>query len=342
MLDLALTYDDITLVPSYSEIRSRKDPSTKCSIMGLELETPILSANMDTVTESKMAIAMWNSGGLGALHRFMDVEKNCQEYRAVRIAGAECLVSIGANDWWDRAEALYSEGARRFVVDIAHGHSILVQDVVVKLRKEFGNNVKIMVGNIATESAVHAAKRWGADAVKCGIGGGSICSTRLVTGFGVPMFTSVLECSRAARAYAIEVIADGGIRASGDIVKAMVAGATGVMVGRLLAGTSETPGEEECISSSTSIQPAYVKQYRGMSSASTRQRIGSTALAEGIDAVVPATGSVKEKIEDLTAGLKSGMSYAGAKTLEEMQRVRWMRQTSHGVIEGTPHILKDS
>ncbi len=339
--DFALAYDDITLCPEYSEIRSRKDPSPRCSIMGLDLETPILSANMDTITESKMAIAMWESGGLGVLHRFMNVEKNCEEYRAVRITGAECLVSIGANDWWSRAEALYSEGARRFVIDIAHGHSVLVKDVVERLRKEFGDTVKIMVGNIATEGAVHAAKRWGADAVKVGVGGGSICTTRLVTGFGVPMFTSILECSKAARSSQLEVVADGGIRTSGDIVKAMVAGATGVMVGRLLAGSSETPGEEDSVVSSTSIQPIYVKQYRGMSSASTRQRIGSSALAEGIDAVVLSTGSVKGKVEDLTAGLKSGMSYAGAKTLEEMLRVRWMRQTSHGTIEGTPHILKD-
>lgn len=331
-MNYALTYDDITLVPSYSEIRSRRDPISKCSIMGLELRTPILSANMDTITESKMAIAMWESGGLGVLHRFMTVAKNCEEYRAVRASGAECLVSIGANDWWDRAEALYSEGARRFVIDIAHGHSILVKEVVIRLRKEYGASVGIMLGNVATADAVHAAARWGADAIKVGVGGGSICTTRLVTGFGIPMFTSILECSKVAREHDLELIADGGIRTSGDIVKAVVAGASAVMVGRLLAGTEESPGETIALNK---------KAYRGMSSASTRERIGSTALAEGIDAEVYVTGSVKAKIEELTAGLKSGMSYGGARTLEEMQRVRWMRQTSHGTIEGTPHILKD-
>lgn len=336
MTDYALTYDDITLVPDYSEIVSRKQPNSSTIIMGLELKTPIISANMDTVTESKMAIAMWKAGGIGALHRFMDVEKNCSEYLAVKAAGAECLVSIGATNWWDRAEALYGAGARYFIIDIAHGHSMLVRDVIKKMREEFGNDVKIMAGNVATASAVNHMKLWGADAVKVGVGGGSICTTRVVTGFGVPMFTSVLECSKAARQAGIQCVADGGIRSSGDIVKAIVAGADAVMVGRLLAGVEETPGEVY----HTSNLVTGKKEYKGMSSASTRQRIGSTALAEGIDAEVFAFGTAEQKVNDLTAGLKSGMSYAGATELADMRRVRWMRQTAHGTIEGSPHILK--
>jgi IMP dehydrogenase len=333
MNDFALTYDDVTLVPDFSDIESRKDPDPSTNIMGLELKTPIISANMDTVTESKMAIAMWKAGGLGILHRFMDVQKNCDEFRAVKAAGCECMVSIGAGpDWWPRAEALYNAGARHFVIDIAHGHSTLVKEVLKKMRVEFGDEVKIMAGNIATASAVNHMKLWGADAVKVGVGGGSICTTRVVTGFGVPMFTSVLECAKAARAAGMQCVADGGIRASGDIVKAIVAGADAVMVGRLLAGSEETPGE--------TFGSIPTKKYQGMSSASTRQRIGSTALAEGIDAAVAAGGTAVQRINDLTAGLKSGMSYAGARELSDMRRVRWMRQTSHGAIEGTPHILK--
>lgn len=339
MTEYALTYDDVTLVPEFSDIASRKDPSTECSIMGLELKTPILTANMDTITESKMAIAAWNAGGVGVLHRFMDVEKNCEEYANVRIAGAECMVSIGAKDWLPRAEALYSAGARLFVIDIAHGHSSLVRDVITTMRDKYGNDVRIMAGNVATSSAVRSLKEWGADAVKVGVGGGSICTTRVVTGFGIPMFSSVFDCALAARKLGMDVIADGGIRSSGDIVKALVAGASGVMVGRLFAGTDETPGESWESTNEMGF-PRKKKQYNGMSSVSTRVRIGSSALAEGIDAVVECQGSVAGKIQDLTAGIKSGMTYGGCRTVHQLRRVKFLQQTPHGTIEGTPHILK--
>ena len=341
MTEFALTYDDVTLVPNYSEIRSRKEPDPSCELMGFNLRTPILSANMDTITEAKMAVAMWKAGGIGILHRFMDIEKNCEEFQKVKSAGAECMVSIGAGPgWFDRAENLFSVGARHFVIDIAHGHSIMVRNVISKMRKEFGA-VKIMAGNVATAEAVRDMKKWGADCVKVGIGGGSVCSTRIVTGFGIPMFSSVLECAAAADEVGIQLVADGGIKCSGDIVKALVAGADAVMVGKLLAGSDETPGEAKFHAGGPgSLLGGMKKEYKGMSSASARQRNGSTALAEGVDAVVEATGSVVQKIEDLTAGLKSGMSYAGAKNLSQMSSVRWVRQTPHGTIEGTPHILK--
>lgn len=334
----ALTYDDVALCPGYSEIRSRKDPDTSTSLMGLALKTPIVSANMDTITESDMAIAMWKAGGVGVLHRFMEVERNCDEYEKVTSAGAECMISIGASgDWLHRAKSLYSVGARRFVIDIAHGHSILVKEVISEMRQHFGNDVKIMAGNVATEEALIDFKIWGADCVKVGVGGGSVCTTRLITGFGVPMFTSILECSEAARRHGLEIVADGGIRTSGDISKAVVAGANAVMVGKLLAGVAEAPGEIS-YSPVSGVGILIKKEYKGMSSVSTRQRIGSSALPEGIDTEVVAAGTVEQTIAELTSGLKSGMSYAGANNLSEMRKVRWMRQSHHGAIEGTPHV----
>lgn len=333
MNDFALTYDDVTLRPKYSHIKSRRDPDPATQLMGMSLKVPILSANMDTITEHEMAIAMANSGAVGVLHRFMDIDKNVEELKKVYDAvGDHCMVSIGAKDWQTRAKALHKAGATQFVIDIAHGHSVLVEEVIKELRSEYGNSIHIMMGNIATAEGVHHAADWGADSVKVGVGGGSICTTRLVTGFGVPMFSSVLECSKAALQYDIKVVADGGLKTSGDIVKAFVAGAHAVMVGRLLAGTYETPG--------SIISGTNNKSYRGMSSASTRDRIGSTALAEGIDAVVALSCPVEEKIADLVAGIKSGMSYGGASTLKDLTSVEWMRQTPHGAIEGTPHILR--
>ena len=143
MTDFALTYDDVTLVPEYSEIRSRQDPDPSCDLMGIKLSSPIVSANMDTITESMMAIAMWNAGGIGVLHRFMDIEKNCREYQIVKRADAECMNSLGTKDWEERTSRLFAIGARHFVIDIAHGHSVLVKEMLMGLREKYGDQIKI-------------------------------------------------------------------------------------------------------------------------------------------------------------------------------------------------------
>ncbi len=470
---LGLTFDDVLLVPRRSAIRSRSDVSTATQLSRhITLSIPIVSANMDTVTESAMAIALARAGGIGIIHRFNTPQRQAAEVAKVKraesyvverpytipvtatmgegrrlmdtldtggllVMDGETLVGIlterdilfeenpqrpvrelmtprerlitaspntsvdearailhknkieklplldaegrvrgvitskdivkrkqfpqatkdskgrlrvGAavgvrHGFLDRAELLLNAGADTIVIDIAHGHSDNAIDAVRALRRTFGD-IDIIAGNVATAEGVVDLAEAGADAVKVGVGPGSICVTRIVTGFGVPQLSAIMECAEAARRVGVPIIADGGIRTSGDIVKALAAGGQTVMIGSLLAGTTESPGL------TVMRRGRKYKVSRGMASlAANMSRQGTepgdkapgevdwqAVVAEGVEAVVPYRGDVGEVLGQLVGGLRSGLSYAGATTIEELQaNARFVRITQAGVKESGPH-----
>jgi len=304
----------------------------------MERNVPVISANMDTVTGAKMCVAMWNAGCIGALHRFSSINIEVQEYESVLKYDANALVTVGVIDWEQRAEALYAAGARYFIIDIAHGHSILMKEAVVGMRKKY-KDIRIIAGNVATAEAVRDLQSWGADVVKLGVGGGSICKTRIVTGHGVPMFSCILECAAEADKLNLQVIADGGIRSSGDIMKALVAGADCVMAGSLFAGTDESPGNII-----REFGKPERKVYRGMASfeaqADRNPSVNIGVASEGVSSAIQYKGPVTPIINELEMGIKSGMSYCNATRLHEIPlQAKWIVQTHAGYVEGTPHIL---
>lgn len=470
--DNGLTFDDVLLVPHRSAIQSRKDVSTETWLVpGIRLTLPIISSNMDTVTETRMAIAMAQLGGIGILHRFMTIEQQAEcvsrvkrseslivespltispevsvgharqymaevdvgglmvidddrhllgvvtnrdvllapdddlpvsqvmtprerlvvasqtetleearrklyEYRIEklplvdangRLAGlitAQDIVKIqkhpnatkdsrghlrvgiavGAHpENIDRASSCLAAGADVLVVDIAHGHSDHVINMVRSLKQRFPE-VPIIAGNIATAQGVEDLAKAGADAVKVGVGSGSICTTRIVTGFGIPQLSAIIECADAGRGLNIPIIADGGIRNSGDLTKSLAAGASSVMVGGLLAGTDESPG------ATVIREDRRYKIVRGMASLSAnieRRMLEKSELAieewgevvpEGVEATVPYKGAVSDVIYQLVGGLRSGLSYAGARSIEELWQVaEFIRITPSGMEESHPH-----
>ncbi len=463
-----LTFDDVLLVPRRSPVRSRGDVDTSSLLVeGIRLHIPILSANMDTVTESEMAITMARLGGLGIIHRFMSVERQAAEVARVkraenlvvenpytiapettvaqarqlmeewdsggllvsdadghllgilttrdvlfeddgsrpvrevmtprerlvtappgttlaearrilhrarveklplvtedgRIAGLITAKDIVKREQYphatkdekgrlrvgaavgvkqgelERAEALVAADVDLLVLDIAHGHSDHAIEMLKRLRATFGGRVKIVAGNVATAQGVRDLAEAGADAVKVGVGPGSICITRVVTGFGVPQLSAILECARAAREVGVPIIADGGIRTSGDLTKALAAGAQTVMIGGLFAGTRESPGF------TVQRNGQRFKLVRGMASLSANMSRHDSAdvdpdqiVPEGVEAMVPYRGSVVEIVRQLVGGLRSGMSYAGAYTIAELQEnAEFVPITLAGLQESKPH-----
>jgi IMP dehydrogenase len=466
----ALTFDDVLLVPKRSSIHSRKDVdlSTRLS-RNIKLNVPIVSANMDSVTESAMAISMAHNGGIGIIHRFMSVERQVEEVLKVKRAesviieepytiwpsatmsdakrlmqekGVSGLLVVDANKkllgiltardllfeendlnrvselmtpmkslhtasadasvdearqllrkykleklplvdeeghlrglitskdmvtlaerpqackdskgqltvgaavgiregYIERARALVDAGVDVLVVDVAHGHSDRVLNVVRKLKKEL-SQVDVIAGNVATPEGTKDLIDAGADAVKVGIGSGSICITRIVTGAGVPQLTAVLECAEAAGESGVPIIADGGIRNSGDITKALATGASSVMIGSMLAGTEESPGV------TVMRNGRKYKIHRGMASVGASMKRGTEEaedeaalleyVAEGIEAFVPYRGTSHEILAQLAGGIRSGLSYCGAKTLVELrQNASFVRLTSAALKESYPH-----
>jgi IMP dehydrogenase len=467
-----LTFDDVLLVPKRSHVYSRGDVSTATRLTPrIPMAIPIVSANMDTVTESQMAVAMARRGGIGIIHRFMTAEREADEVRRAKRAeshtveaphtiepeatakranelmarrGIGGLVVVDTEDhpigiltrrdlefagdaeivaalmtpadrlvtapvgtsleearrilherrieklplvdgagrlaglittkdimrlsqhpeatkdrkgrlrvgaavgvrpgFLERAEMLLAAGADAIVVDIAHGHSDSAIETVRELRRRFGA-IDIIAGNVATAEGTRDLIEAGADAVKVGVGPGSICITRIVTGFGVPQLTAIAECSEVARAAGIPIIADGGIRNSGDVVKALAAGADSVMIGSLLAGTDESPGVVVMRNNRRS------KVSRGMASLGAamdrpdRQLEGpeedpawTRVVAEGVEAAVPYRGSVDDLLHQLVGGLRSGLSYGGALTIAELQaNAEFMQMSQAGVVESRPH-----
>ena len=334
----ALSFDDVLLAPAFSSVRSRKaiDLSVQAKGFNTPIRIPIVSSPMDSVTEAAMVATIDSVGGLGVIHRYNTIEHQTQMVHSCYTSNVSNIgAAIGAtDDYRQRAESLVKAGANVLCVDIAHGHHVLMAECLHNLRKDFGKDVHIMAGNVATLSGFNDLSDWGADSIRVGIGGGSICSTRTQTGHGVPTFQSILDCSKSDRDALL--IADGGLKNSGDMVKALAAGADLLMCGSLLSGTNETPGQ--------TIQSAdgrMQKVYRGMASReaqkSWRNAVGSV---EGIATTVDVKGPATNVLLDLAWGIKSGLSYSGAKNLTEFRAIaEFVQQTNAGAKESGTHIL---
>lgn len=337
MNNQAITFDDVLLVPAYNHHESRRVVNTSMTdrLSKLTLELPVISSNMDTITESKMANFMRSKGAMGALHRFLSVEDNIKEFKNCQ---GPVFVSVGCTDAeLQRAEALRDAGADYFCVDVAHAHAKYVGKTLKSLRQLLGSRC-IMAGNVATYAGADYLASCGADIIKAGIGGGSVCSTRIKTGFGIPMLTCIQECARTDRS----IVADGGIRTSGDIVKALAFGADFVMIGGMLAGTEPTPGEII-----TKEDGKQVKRYRGMASREAQEdflgQMHEWKTAEGVATEVPYRKNHENIIADIIGGLRSGLTYAGADTISELQRkLDYVIVTQAGRLESLPHKLLEN
>jgi IMP dehydrogenase len=332
-----LTFDDVMLVPGYNGIRSRQDVTTVVTVAAHSFDIPIISANMDTITGESMANAITEFGGMAILHRFMTIEDNVAVFKRLKNP-SKTGISIGIGDEaMPRAEALVAAGAEIICVDVAHGHSKDVNRTIRRLRENFSTNIMIIAGNVATYAGADYLAAAGADAIKVGIGPGSVCSTRIKTGFGVPQLTALQECRKVDRC----IIADGGIRTPGDAVKALAAGADFIMMGGMLAGTDETPGDIIMRKNQDGTE-TKLKRFRGMASREAQEDfMGGMAewkTAEGVAVEVLAKGPVRNVILDVMGGIRSGLTYCGAINIKQLQRkAQFMEVTPAGFHEGTPH-----
>lgn len=335
----AFTFDDVLLRPLASAIEPR-EAELRTRIAGIDLALPLLSAAMDRVSGPRMAIALGELGGMAVLHRNCTVEEQVAMVKEAKKGGVKVAAACGPFAA-ERALALEAAGADAIVIDCAHGHNLNVIKSAKDIRKKL-KKAKMIFGNIATSEAAKAVVGF-ADAIKVGVGPGSICTTRLVSGVGMPQLSAVMEVAAVARKKKVAVIADGGIRTSGDIAKALAAGASAVMLGNLFAGTDETPGDI------VEADGRRYKEYRGMGSkaviesSSGKERYltqGRKAVPEGVEALVPCKGPVADVVGTLASGIQVGMGYLGAKTIPEMQRkAQFVRITHASAAEGKPHSL---
>ena len=354
-----LTFDDVNIKPKKSDIESRSHVNTTGLITkSLKRVTPIISAPMDTVSGFGMATRLDALGAVACVHRFMPLKEQVLFYREFRDSttieepdysdtlemlppakSGTVVMSIGVTgDWFERFIELSKEGCAYFCLDVAHGHHILVQRALDKI-KSGDYACEIIAGNIATEEAAHDLITWGADSLRVGIGGGSLCETRIRTGVGVPMITCLQEVSNVAKDFDIPVIADGGIRQVGDIGKALAAGASSVMLGSLLAGTKESPGQ--VLSEGIFPNETKYKVYRGSASSDAKVARGESGHVEGNTAKIPYKGKVERIIAAVDDGIKSSFSYTGSRNLEEFHRnAEFLRITPAGMVEAHPHLLK--
>ena len=340
----ALTFDDVTLAPNYSEVLpSEVDTSIKLS-NNLSLKIPILTSAMDTVTESKMAIAIAKAGGIGIIHRNLDIKKQVSEIQKVKkqklLVGA--AVGAGPNEH-KRAEQILKEGVNLIVVDTAHGHTKKVGEIIKFIKKK-KTKVTLCAGNIATPEAAKYLLNLGVDIIKVGIGPGSICTTRLVAGIGVPQLSAILAVRNGLKNKKAIIISDGGIKYSGDLAKAFAAGADAVMIGSLFAGTDETPGKL------IMKNGKKFKSFRGMGSVGAmnkgsadryfqkKQKDASKYVPEGVEGFVKYKGKVADVLFKLVGGLKSSMGYLGAKQIKNLRdKPRFVKITKAGFYESMVH-----
>ncbi|OGY87657.1 MAG: guanosine monophosphate reductase [Candidatus Kerfeldbacteria bacterium RIFOXYA2_FULL_38_24] len=344
----ALSYDDVLLIPQYSEILPA-DADLSVTLGHLKLTVPFLSAAMDTVTESAMAITLARAGALGVIHKNMSADQQAKEVALVvkEKLPTGAAISVGAEQF-RRAKQLVKAGAQLLVVDSAHGHSKGVLDQVRLLKKTFKKYVTVVGGNVATALGAHALFTAGADVVKVGIGPGSICTTRIVAGIGVPQFTAVQECAKEAKKIKRQIIADGGIKYSGDVTKALAAGSAAVMIGSMFAGTDEAPGKIVL------HHGQKMKIYRGMGSVEamekgSKDRYGQKEVhhkkklvPEGVVGYTLYKGPVNTILFQLAGGVRAGMGYNGAKNIVSLQKnAQFVRITQSGLIESHPHDLAD-
>lgn len=328
----SFTFDDVLLVPAYNHRESRRLVDTTVTDRSgrLTLGLPLFTANMDTITGHAMVDFIGAKGGMGILHRFLTVERNVAEYEKCE---QRCFVSIGCSEGeFERAEALSAAGAELFCVDVAHAHARYVGHTLKEMRTILPNAC-LMAGNVATYAGADYLASCGADLIKVGIGGGSVCTTRVKTGFGVPTLSSVRDCARVDRS----IVADGGIRSPGDIVKALAFGADFVAVGNLFAGTRPTPGE-------VIVKPdgTRVKQYRGMASREAHDsflgEMPDWRTAEGVCTEVAYREDEDEIVADIVGGLRSGLTYGGATSVQDLQRkLGYILVTPAAYREGLAH-----
>jgi len=355
----AYTFDDLLLVPSFSKVVPIDTILKTKLTKKITLNIPVLSAAMDTVTEDKMAISLAKLGGLGVIHKNLTIEMQADMVRKVKQAEVltsdkdACLdnegrLRVGAavgvgQDTYDRVNKLYEAGVDIIAVDSAHGHSKGVLETIKQIRSLFPN-LDIIGGNVVTAQAAIDLIYAGASCIKVGVGPGSICTTRVVSGVGVPQLTAINDVYQVTKQYDIGIIADGGIKLSGDITKALAAGADCVMLGGLLAGTKETPGEIY------EVDGVEVKSYIGMGSLTAMKKGSSDRyfqggvkelkklVPEGIEATVPYKGEIKDVIHQMMGSLRSGMGYCGCETICELkEKAQFVKISNAGLKESHPH-----
>ena len=347
----SLTFDDVTLVPQYSSILPT-DAITNCQLSkNLNLQIPLISSAMDTVTESKMSIAISESGGIGVIHRNLSIKKQVAEVQKVKRKNYIVGAAIGVNEKdLERAEELSRIKTDLIVIDTAHGHTKKVLNMIRKIKKKLKNST-LCVGNIATGKAAKFLADNGADIVKVGIGPGSICTTRLVAGIGVPQLSAIMDVKKALKKYKTKIISDGGIKFSGDLAKAIAAGADAIMIGSLFSGTTESPGKI------LKYKGKLYKNFRGMGSVGAmnagsadryyqkKNKDVAKYVPEGVEGMVKYKGSVKEIIYNLIGGLKSSMGYMGTKSITDLQKKGHFIKISkagfyEGMVHNVDHVIK--
>jgi IMP dehydrogenase len=340
-----LTFDDVLIVPAESSVLPAQASTRTRLTRTIALDIPVVAAAMDTVTEARMAIALAREGGIGVIHRNLPVEAQAAEVEEVKRSGGDLLVAAAVGtgpEGLERASALVAAAVDVLVVDTSHGHSQGVLETVGELKSR--HDVQLIAGNVATLEGAQALVDAGVDAIKVGMGPGAICTTRVVAGIGMPQVTAVYDCAQVAAERDVPVIADGGIRSSGDIAKAIVAGADTVMLGGLLAGVDESPGDI------VDSEGGRFKEYRGMGSlGAMRARYGSDRyfqgdvedvrklVPEGIEGRVPYKGPLADVVHQLVGGLRQAMGYCGAPTIDELKQARFVRVTAAGARESHPH-----
>ena len=360
---LALTFDDVLLLPGYAGfLRSQISLETKLT-KKIKLKVPLVSSPMDTVTEYKLAIELARQGGLGFLHRNLTIDQQAKQVGLVKKQKLMVGAAIGSSAGYEkRVKALVSSGVDVLLVDSAHGNSRQVIKTVQAIKNKY--KIDVIAGNVATAEGARALIKAGADGLRVGMGPGAICSTRIVSGMGMPQLTAVIETAKIAQRSNVPVIADGGINYSGDITKALAAGASSVMIGRLFAATIESSGKavvlkrvqvpkrfKKLLNGAKSYR---FKQYRGMGSLGAMNKGISVSsedefhgksytdnllIAEGVEALVPVSGKLEALVAQLMGGLKSGMYYTGKKTIEELWNAQFVRITQASLTESHPHDL---
>jgi len=340
----SLTYDDIQIIPTYSEINSRTDCnniSTRFT-KNYRINSPYVSAPMDTVTGVDMAIQIMNLGGVGCVHRFLSIDEQVEIVKEIKknipYKDYPICVSIGVKDYHEHLKKVIEVDVNVILIDVAHGNTLLVKNTIEYIKNNY--TVDIIAGNVATSEGARNLCEWGVDAVRCGIGNGALCETRIRTGIGIPQVTAIIDCVNVCSEYDVPVIADGGIKLIGDVSKALALGAESVMLGSILSGTKESPGSIE--KTGTWPNEQLFKKYRGSASLDTKKSNKlSEKNVEGNSKLVPYKGKIKRLISDINDGLKSTMSYTNSRNLIELRNnSNFVKITQNGVLEAKPHLLE--
>ena len=358
-----LTFDDLLLRPGYSDF-NRQEISLKTNLTKkIILELPFISSPMDTVTESELAIALATEGGIGFIHRNLTPQNQATEVAIVKKRNMLVGAAVGSKGYEERIEKLVKAGVDAVIIDSAHGYAKDVLEAVSAVKNKYPV-LQVIGGNIATKEGALASIKAGVDGLRVGMGPGAICTTRIISGMGIPQMTALFEITPVAQKYNVPVIADGGITYSGDMVKALAAGASALMMGSFFASCSEAPGEKVMLAKEhvplrfkdilkIEKEKYMFKSYRGMGSVGAMQKgakiksegeyhgksyTDRTLIAEGVEGLVPIKGEVSELLEQAVGGIRSGMYYTGSKTIKELhQKAQFVRISQASLKESHPH-----